>query len=302
MVVASILTAAVGCDKRAEGEPLDAPVRLQTSLAGKPTVLFQLFGDPADPRLLPVAIMGHGRISPIHLDGDGWRTFDKLYFKPGARVTLYHDGAPMTSAVVQRGMWTGGAPLYKLPGCRAPRPMAAVKLDSVPEEMTTLDLVGTSDPVPASPRTDLTAADEDSARAMAEQVARRAGLLPAARAEMNLSVRALRTGISSRPTLLASFMEKPTAAGLRPRQVFALGDSSATGYSVSFFHAPKDSTPEFRRLIDHVDLTGDGVDEIVLEGWKPGSDSYPIVLKFINGSWHELARGASTWCADPPRH
>jgi hypothetical protein len=302
MAVASILTAAVGCDKRAEGEPVDAPARIQTSLAGKPTVLFQLFGDPADPRLLPVAIMGHGRVSPIHLDSDGWRTFDKLYFKPGARVTLYHDGAPMTAAVVQRGMWTGGTPLYKLPGCRAPRPMAAVKLDSVPEEMTTLDLIGTSDPVPASPRTELSSADEDSARAMAEQVARRAGLQPAARAEMNLSVRALRTGVSSRPTLLASFLEKPTAAGLRPRQVFALADSSADGFSVSFFHAPKDSTPEFRRLVDHVDLTGDGVDEVVLEGWKPGSDSYPIVMKFINGGWHELARGASTWCADQPRH
>jgi hypothetical protein len=119
---------------------------------------------------------------------------------------------------------------------------------------------------------------------------------------MNLSVRALRTGVSSRPTLLASFLEKPTAAGLRPRQVFALADSSADGFSVSFFHAPKDSTPEFRRLVDHVDLTGDGVDEVVLEGWKPGSDSYPIVMKFINGGWHELARGASTWCADQPRH
>jgi hypothetical protein len=301
MVVASILTAAVGCDKRAEGEPLGAPVRLQTSLAGKPTVLFQLFGDPDDPRVLPVAIMGHGRVSPINLDGDGWRTFDKLYFKPGARVTVYHDGAPMTTAVIQRGMWAGGSALYKLPSCRTPRPMAAAKLDSIPEEMTTLDLIGTSDPVPASVRTDVSPADEDSAHAMAELVAHRAGLLPAARAEMNLSVMTLRTGVSSRPTLLASFMEKPSSAGLRPRQVFALGDSSASGYAVSFFHAPRDSSPEFQRLVDHVDLTGDGVDEVVLEGWKPGSDSYPIVLKFINGGWHELARGAGTWCADPRR-
>jgi hypothetical protein len=53
--------------------------------------------------------------------------------------------------------------------------------------------------------------------------------------------------------------------------------------------------------VDHVDLTGDGVDEVVLEGWKPGSDSYPIVLKYVNGGWHELARGAGTWCADAPR-
>lgn len=301
MAVASILTAAVGCDKRAQGERADAPAAHQTSLAGKPTVLFQLFGDPADPRLLPVATMGHGRLSPISLDAAGWRTFDKLYFKPGARMTIYHDGVPMTTAVVQRGMWTGGAALYKLPGCRSPRPMAAVRLDSVPEEMTSLDLIGTSDAIPAAPRAALTDADRDSARATAERVAARAGLIPAARAEMNVSVAALHTGATSWPTLLTSFMEKPSSFGLRPRQVFALADSSATGYGVTLFHAPKDSTPEFLRFIDHVDLTGDGVDEVVLEGWKPGSDSYPIVLKFINGGWHELARGASTWCGDTPR-
>jgi hypothetical protein len=302
MTVATILTAAVACDKRAQGEEADSPPRPQTSLAGKPTVLFQLFGDPADPRLLPVAIMGHGRVAPISLDANGWRTFDKLYFKPGTRMTVYHDGRPMTVAVVQRGMWTDGTPLYRLPGCRAPRPMAAVKLDSVPEEMTSLDLIGTSDSVPPATRPALGGAEQDSARAFAERVAGKAALLPAARAEMDLSVRAMYTGTSGMPTLVASFLEKPSSAGLRPRQVFALGDSAAAGYDVTFYHAPRDSTPEFRRLVDHLDLTGDGVDEVVLEGWTSGTDSYPIVLKFINGRWHELARGAGVWCADAPRH
>jgi len=302
MTVATILTAAVACDKQAQGEPNDVPSPPQTSLAGKPTVLFQLFGDPADPRLLPVAIMGHGRLTPITLDGSGWRTFDKLYFKPGARMTVYHDGTPMTVAVVQRGMWADGPPLYALPGCRTPRPMSAVKLDSVPGEMTSLDLIGTSDPVPPATRPALIAADQDSARAFAERVASRAALLPAARAEMDLSVRAMHTGTTGLPTLMATFLEKPSSAGLRPRQVFALGDSSAAGYEVTFYHAPRDSTPEFRRLVDHLDLTGDGVDEVVLEGWTSGADSYPIVLKYINGRWHELARGAGSWCADAPRH
>jgi hypothetical protein len=301
MTLATILTAAVACDKRAQGEPVEAPPRPQTSLAGKPTVLFQLFGDPTDPRLLPVAIMGHGRLSPITLDATGWRTFDKLYFKPGARMTVYHDGSPMTVAVVERGMWTGGTPLYRLPGCRAPRPMAAVKLDSVPDEMTSLDLIGTSDSVPPAARPALTPADQDSARAFAERVASKASLLPAARAEMDLSVRAMQTGTTGMPTLMATFLEKPSSSGLRPRQVFALADSAPTGYDVTFYHAPRDSTPEFRRLVDHLDLTGDGVDEVVLEGWKPGGDSYPIVLKYVNGRWHELARGAGTWCADAPR-
>lgn len=301
MAVATILTAVVGCDKRAQGEPVDAPIRRQTSLAGKPTVLFELFGDPSDPRLLPVATMGHGRLTQITLDAEGWRNFDRLYFKPGSRVTIYRDGTPLTVAVVQRGMWTGGAPLYRLPRCRAPMPMAAAKLDSVPPDMTSLDLVGTSDPLPPTPRDSVTAVDQDSARAMADRVAQRAHLTPAMRAEMDLSTLAFHTGASGRPTLMTSFMEKPTAVGLRPQQAFALADSTPGGYGISFFHAPRDSTPEFRRFVDHLDLTGDGVDEVVLEGWKSGSDSYPIVLKYVNGGWHELARGASSWCGDARR-
>jgi hypothetical protein len=302
MAVASILTVAVGCDKRAQGESLDAPVRLQTSLAGKPTVLFLLFGDKDDPRLLPVATIGHGRVTAINLDADGWRKFDDLYFKPGARMSVYFDDASVGNAVVQRGMWGGNGPLYKLPGCRALTPLAAARMDSTPAGLTTLELVATSDPVPpAAARPAVTAADLDNARAAAVRVAQRAGLTASAREEMDLSVQAIATGVSSQPTLVATYMEKGAGSGPHPRHVFAISDSAAGGYATTFFHSPRDSVPEFRRLIGHVDLTGDGVDEIVLDGWKSGADSYLIILRYINGGWHELARGAGSWCADPPR-
>jgi hypothetical protein len=302
MAVASILSAAVGCDKRARNEAQAEPVQVQTSLAGKPTVLFLLFGDRTDPRLLPVATMGHGRVTPITLDAQGWRTFDQLYFKPGAQMAIYRDGAPIGNAVVQRGMWGGSAPLYKLPGCHALRPLAAAKLDSIPDGLLSVELVGTSDPLPPTPaRPAVTPADLDSARAAAARAAQRTGLTSSAQDELDLSVSAFYTGVSSRPTLMATYMEKGSGSGGRPRHVFALSDSSETGYASSYLHSPHDSVPEFRRLIDHLDLTGDGVDEIILEGWKPGADSYLIVMRYLNGGWHELARGTSDWCADPPK-
>ena len=64
-------------------------------------------------------------------------------------------------------------------------------------------------------------------------------------------------------------------------------------------HSAEDSLPEFRRLIDHADITGDGVDELLLEGWENGGDSYLLFLRFTNGKWREMARGATSWCADP---
>ena len=301
MAVASILTAAVGCDKHAEAESRTPP-RMQTSLAGKPTVLFLVFGDRSDPRLLPIATVGHGRVTPITLDADGWRKFDQLYFKAGTEVAVYRDGGSVGSAVIQRGMWGGGAPLYKLPGCRALRPLAAAKLDSLQDFPMSLELLATSDPVPsAAARPSITPADLDSARAFAARAAQHAGLTTTARGELDLTVHALHSGVSAWPTLVATYMEKGSGSGFRPRHLLAIGDSSANGYAATYVHSPKDSVPELRRLIDHVDLTGDGVDEIVLEGWSAGSDSYLLILRYANGGWRELARGANSWCADLPR-
>jgi hypothetical protein len=297
--LASILTAAVGCDKRPEKQ---APIRLLTSLTGKPTVLYLLFGDRDDPRLLPVAAIAHGRVSPITLDPDGWRNFDQLYFRAGARVPIYSDGRTIGDAEVTRGMWEGNAPLYKLPGCRALRPLAAATLATAPPGSSTLELLGTSDTLLAAPaRPTVTPAEMDTARAVAARMGQRAGLTATARAELDLTVNAIQTGVSGQPTLVATYMERGTGAGGRPRHVFALSDSAGSGYATSYMHTARDSIPEFRRLLDHVDLTGDGVDEIVLEGWTVGGDSYLVIMQHAGEQWREIARGANSWCADPPK-
>lgn len=297
-LAAGMVTGAAGCDKRAQGE---APVQLQTSLAGKPTALFLLFGDREDPRLLPVATIGHGHVTPITLDPAGWRKFDQLYFRAGAEMPIYRNGLSIGNAVVRRGMWEGNEPLYKLPGCHALRPLAAATLSALPDGMATLELLGTSDAMPAAPdRPSIPPFALDTARALATRVAQREGLTAIARSELQLTVDAVSTGVSAKPTLVASYMEKGAGAGLHPRHLFMLADSAGLGaYAPSYVHTANDSTPEFRRLIDHVDISGDGVDEIVLEGWRTGGDTYLLVMKYANGKWREIARGANNWCADP---
>jgi hypothetical protein len=296
-----MLIAAVGCDKRAEGEP--PPQQLQTSLAGKPTVLFLLFGDRSDPRLLPIATIGHGRATPITLDAGGWRNFDQLYFKAGAQMAVYQDGGSIGNAVVRRGMWEGSDPLYKLPGCKALRPLAAATLPNGPTSAS-IELLSTSDPLPGQPpRPEITKADEDSARALAARAGPVGGLSASDQADLDLSVRAIRTGATSKPTLIASFMERGTGGTAKQRHLFAIGDAEgpAGGYALTFTHTARDSAPEFLRMIDHADITGDGVDEIILEGWRAGGDSYLVIMHYQNGRWHEMARGANSWCADPPK-
>jgi hypothetical protein len=300
-LAASILTAASGCDKRASGEP--PPKQLQTSLAGKPTVLFLLFGERGDPRLLPVATIGHGRVSPITLDASGWRNFDQLYFKAGSEVAVYQDGRSLGNAVIRRGMWEGSDPLYKLPGCKALRPLAAATLANGPTTAS-LELLGTSDPLPGqSSPMEGDKADLDSARAMAARAGPLGGLSASDQTDLDLNVRAIRTGATGKPTLVAAFMERGGGGPGRQRHLFVIADADAArgGYAPTFTHTARDSVPEFMRMIDHADITGDGVDEIILEGWRVGGDSYLVIMGYQNGRWHEVARGANSWCADPPK-
>ena len=52
----------------------------------------------------------------------------------------------------------------------------------------------------------------------------------------------------------------------------------------------------FRRYVDHLDITGDGVDEIMLEGWRYGANSYLVVLRYADGRWQEALRTRENWC------
>jgi hypothetical protein len=293
-VVAGILMAAAGCDKQVAAAP---PMR-RTSLTGKPTTLFLLFGDQADPRLLPVATVVAGRIAPIALDSAGWRSFDQLYFSAGAPVSVYKDGILAGPASIRRGMWTDADVLYKLPGCRSLRPLGAVTMTPDPAAPPTIEMIATSAALPQAAHPAPTPADLDSARAFAGRAAQRGGLTRASRDELELVVSAIQTGATDRPTLVVSYSEKGSGGAQHPRHVFGLADIGLDGYASTFSHAASDSLPEFRRLIDHVDVTGDGQDEIVLEGWRQGGESFLVIMQFVGGRWKEVARGTNSWCAD----
>jgi hypothetical protein len=161
-----------------------------------------------------------------------------------------------------------------------------------------------SDPLPSTPeRPAASKADVDSARALAARAAQREGLTESARAELHLIATAFHTGATSRPTLVASYLEQGAASARSARHLLVIGDSAAPpdAYVASYVHVAEGAVPEIRRLIDHADLTGDGVDEIVLEALRADGDSYLVVLSYGEGKWREIARGATSWCVDTPR-
>ena len=48
-------------------------------------------------------------------------------------------------------------------------------------------------------------------------------------------------------------------------------------------------------------MNGDGVDEIVLEGWQFAGETFVSVLGYANGEWSEVFRGRSSWCLSRPK-
>ena len=85
--------------------------------------------------------------------------------------------------------------------------------------------------------------------------------------------------------------------------MFAIADKTGGAYTPSYTRVINGAGAhgEYRRFVDHLDLLGDGVDEIVLEGWQNGGDTYLAVMRYKSGHWMEMFRGATSWCLDP-RH
>src|ERR1039458_10246687 len=102
---------------------------------------------------------------------------------------------------------------------------------------------------------------------------KRANLSPAELDALDFHARMIATGASQAPTMLISFIDPNSgnaSGGGWTGQVFALADSGADGYEATYIHAVKGDarTVEFQRLVNHVDLNGDGADEIIVEAWK----------------------------------
>ncbi|HET7459416.1 MAG TPA: hypothetical protein VFJ74_17320 [Gemmatimonadaceae bacterium] len=335
--MATILTFAAGCDKASGGAlPLlsgrsasagadaEPPASAQLDISSHPDVLFEVFGARDDARMIPVAVLGGGAagaagdsasaigLRTIVLSSAKWRVFDAYYHRVGAKVTAYRDGHPAGQIDVQRGMWAADAPLYSLPGCRRLTPLASVTPPSDTTGDYTVDyLASTSSTLGASSRAAAVAPMEraDAARIgrrVGEAVAKEHFIAKEVLESLDFRAFAVPTGTSKQATVVASYLAPPSLhsesdkSDAQVSHVFALADARPDGYAVTYRHAVNGpaADAEYRRYLDHLDLDGDGVDEIVLQGWRRAGDTFLEVLAFRGGQWTPVYRGRESWCLD----
>ena len=290
-------------------DPADERVGPRTDLSQKHQILFQVFGERDDPRLIPIAIMRNGGLERIELDADGWKQFDGTYMRSPSPVTLYHDGRPIGAARVRQGMWErAGEPLYTLPSCRVLTPLAALALGDGVKAGFTVEYLASNAEIAPRPR----GAPMDpeiatrAAREVAYGVGDRADIPASALDSLDFRAVAINTGATAEPTLVASFIDPGASEGAgegTARHVLAIADRSGDRYAATFAHAVNapSANAAYRRYVDHLDVTGDGIDEIILEGWQSGGDTYLLVLGYRSGRWDEIFRGRGSWCVQKGR-
>ena len=293
----------MGQSAEADGPPREA----RLDLTKRPDIVFQLFGERDDPRMVPVAAVIDGVLKPIELTASGWREFDAMYTRSNRTYSLYRDGAQIGDVRVRRGMWERrDEPLYTLPGCRLVTPLAAVSLETDARLSFTIEaLAVTTGVTPPSREAPKPAKGIDAqARRIALDVAKSAGIDSSSLSPSAFHFTAINTGASKSPTLVASYLDpESTDRDGSTAHVLALADEIGGNYEPTFKHTASGSVggAEFRRYIDHLDLNGDGIDEIVLEGWQFAGETFVSVLSYSNGEWRESFRGRSSWCLSKPK-
>lgn len=317
-LIVATLAITTACDKAPEVTPEQTlPVGITPlDLATRPTILFQVFGTTDEPKIMPIAAIVSGAIQPIALTPAGWRELDSTYLAPGARYSIYSNDNVFGTVTVTRGMWAGGAePLYPLPGCTDLRPLGSATLElSGRVGEPSVEFIASSAPLsphPAGPRSLPASATvaklgKDYGRALAAQNQMDAEELDS----LDFIARMFVTGAGPQPTLLVSFID-PQAGDVAPgvghsSNILALFDKLDTGYVSTYRHVKSGEAKgvEFQRLVDHLDVDGDGIDEIILESWHYASTNELVVLAFKAGQWHEVLRSSSNWCLDaqqPPK-
>lgn len=311
-LLASILILVAACDKakqglgRGLGAGDDADVVTDPlPLSPKPDILFQVFGERDDPRMIPIAAIVSGSLKAINLTAADWKRFDSLYTRSETRYTAYQGGVAAGHAVVRQGMWEKQSPIYSLPSCRNLTPLAAVKLEGPIKSGFTVELFASTSPLATAPKGQAMADELASkeGRIIGHAVGEKAGLEGSALDSLDFNVRAINTGATAEPTLVVSFVD-PGAddgqQGARTAHVFAIADRKGGEYAPSFEHSVSGSAAgaEYYRFLDHLDVTGDGVDEIFLERWQNDGDTYLVVMGFTGGRWQEIFRGRPSWCLD----
>ncbi|MBX7119925.1 MAG: hypothetical protein K1X31_13110 [Gemmatimonadaceae bacterium] len=306
VIIASILALLSACDKPKAPPAAAAPDRPLTSLSAQSTILFNVFGDATAPRVVPIAVVEGGRVAELVLDAAGWRQLDSMFLAKGRTLTVYRDGAAAGEFTVTRPMFTDEGALYALPGCQLLVPQAEGRLSTELAPDALVDYIASSTPLAQTAQTERMPKDAaEKGRTLANTIAAAREVGPEELGHLNFDARWLPSGAGpAKRTLLASYLDASggdAGAGAgHSSMILALAEDSAGTLVPSYQHVSSGEARavDMQRLVNHADLDGDGVDELLIEEWKYAATPEIGVLKYAQGKWRMIFRVPNEWCLD----
>lgn len=265
----------------------------QTAPAGG-TVIFAVEKyEQGEPQIEPVVLVSQGRFTAPPVDGDEAvarraKKFIGDYFRAGRQFRLLFGGGEAGTASVSK---------YLEPGCTGM--IAEVKLQTsvrvggeVHALATDSDKLGRGESSRRAP----TEAERAAALELARTTYRAKGVAAALVKKMEtVNLTATDLDRDGRAELVGSF--QTVAADYTNHSLFIIFEPAGTTFkpALVWFHRGAEAEAADRRLIDQLDLDGDGTAEVIAEGHYYESNDY-IIYKKQQGRWSAVYQGGGGGC------
>lgn len=268
--------------------------RAAAAAAAEPTVVFAVSRYEARTSIDPVVLVRGGRYTAPPLGGDtkaeaaAYDGFIKSFYRPGRKYRVLFGGGEAGTVEVLK---------YEEPGCVGLEATATAQTEvrlgvQVNALATNSAKLGKAAGVRRAP----TEAERAAALELARRGLRRHKVSEArvGRMEVN-NLTALDLNADGRAELVGSFLVKGEF-GVEDA-LFLVAEPGVDDYAVTldWFHHGREADAQYRRLVDALDLDGDGTTEIVAQGAYYEGHDY-IIYKRARGAWREVYRGGGGGC------
>ena len=264
-----------------------APVEAQRRAPGSRAVVFAVWPDEDGPRLDPVVMVERGRLArlPYNLEQENtpaMRRFIAEYYRPGRRYRLLFGGGEAGTATVRR---------YEEPACVGL--MAQAQLETSARLGGMVHALATDSTTLGRHASARRAPTETERAAMMELVRRnyRQRRVPAAATNnlRALNLTAIDINDDGQFELIGSFLAGNLSNNTPEHALFLVAEPQGNSFRAAhvWYHRtpPTDeASAQMQNFVDHLDLDGDGVAEIVTR-----------ILYYESWDYHIYKRQGSVW-------
>jgi hypothetical protein len=219
------------------------------------------------------------------------KKFAADYLKAGRRLKIISGGGDAGTATVTKYIEPGCVGMYAEVSTET-----AAKLGGQVQALATdANEIGKQAPSRRAP----TEAERAAALELARAAFTRAGVGPAALRKMEVvNLTAVDLDRDGKSELVGGFrVDRSTERAADANTLFVIFEPSGQGFrpALTWSHRGGEADYQERRLVDYVDLDGDGVAEVIVEGTYYESNDY-FVYKKQRGGWRSVYQGGGGGC------